>query len=128
MIIYGVALLAICTLAGVIMGDMNCGLFTASGDPVAVGHAQFHHGVHRRLGAGLQLFDIGVVRLGPVLADELLGCGAVVAKVELNEHKACPGKFLGHQIEMPPVFKPLKAVRKHHYGLGPARFLVRCVN
>ncbi|MGE3935574.1 MAG: hypothetical protein AB7F67_20095, partial [Rhodospirillaceae bacterium] len=28
---------------GVIMGDMNCGLFTASGDPVAVGTGIYFH-------------------------------------------------------------------------------------
>jgi hypothetical protein len=46
---------------------------TADGDAVAVGHAHGHHRIDSRLRVGRQLGDIGVVGLGPVLADDRHG-------------------------------------------------------
>ncbi|MND99054.1 hypothetical protein D3C80_914300 [compost metagenome] len=78
----------------------------ADSDPVAVRDAQSHHGVDRRLGAGRQLLDVGVVRLGPVLADD--GHGRVVQD----------GIALGQQEQVADAGRAHEAVVGVHHLTG----------
>ena len=71
----------------------------ADGDPVAVGHAHFHHRIHRCLGAGGQLLDVGVVGFGPVDADDrhrrIVQHGIALGQQEEVADAARPGEAVG---------------------------------
>ena len=77
----------------------------ADGDAVAVGDAHAHNRLDRRLGAGGQLLDVGVVGLGPVDADDrhrrVVQHGIALGQQEQVADAARPGEAVGGVDHLP---------------------------
>ena len=100
------------------------------GDAIAVRHAQVDHRLHRRLGVGGQLFDVGVVGLGPAHTDDrhrgVVEDGVALGQQEQVADAAWPREAIGgvDRLAGHPGVGELGRIGPHQHRQRPVAGLV----